>query len=83
MRFHSTDSKRERGLAQIVANASIEYWVGSPNVAARLYVVSNNQPYIGLGFAKVSWPDKWDEGVGKQIAVRKAAKVIRRQLRGE
>ena len=84
MRFHSTNSKHERQLAQIVANASIEYWITPPNVAARLYMLTPYaEPILGIGFAKVSWPDKWDEEVGKQIAVRKAAKQIRRQIRGK
>jgi len=83
MRFHSNHFQREHRLARIVKNATIEYWVARPYIAARLYVSLNNLPHIGLGFSKVSWPDKWDVEVGKQIAVRKAAKVIRRQLRGE
>jgi hypothetical protein len=37
----------------------------------------------GLGFTKVARPDKWDAAYGIELATRKAAAHIYRQVNGE
>lgn len=59
-----------------------DLWQQCPNTAVRvsLEVPSFPEPLIGLGFAKVSWPDKWDAEEGQSIALQKAVANIWRQI---
>jgi hypothetical protein len=39
--------------------------------------------YSAVGFSKVKWPDEWDEQYGVEMAVKKAAHDIARQICAE
>lgn len=41
----------------------------------------NDREYIGFGFSKVMYPDKWDCEVGADIAHRRALLMIYHQVR--
>ena len=64
------------------SGASWECWQQQPYTAVRvrLVVAGWQSPVAGLGFAKVSWPDKWDEEEGQEIALQKAIASIWRQV---
>lgn len=56
----------------------VEYRVRKPWVCA---IVKTAQGIEYLGFAKVKWPDVWDEDTGCQIALMKAlGDLVRDQM---
>lgn len=59
-----------------------ELWQQRPCTAVRveLSVAGWAHPEIALGFAKVNWPDKWNEEEGQKIALQKAIARIWRQV---
>lgn len=59
-----------------------ELWQESPNTAVRVELSVGGWPHpeIALGFAKVNWPDKWDEKEGQRIALSKAIATIWRRV---
>lgn len=54
-----------------------------PYTAVEVVFVQDGQEYTGIGFAKVKWPDVWDESYGIEMAVKKAAHDIARQICGD
>lgn len=62
--------------------ASWNCWQQQPYTAVRVEVIVAGWkcPVIGLGFAKVSWPDKWNAEEGQEIALQKAIASIWRQV---
>lgn len=63
----------------------IEAWQRRPCTAVRVtYSPQGTFSYTeGLGFAKVSWPDEWNEDIGQEIAIVKALAHIWRQIMKE
>ena len=59
-----------------------ECWQQQPYTAVNVWMLLPhfNDALTGLGFAKVSWPDKWDAEEGQQIALEKAIASIWRQI---
>jgi hypothetical protein len=43
----------------------------------------NNHEYIGYGFSKVCWPDKWDAEEGADRAHRRALIMVLHQVRDQ
>lgn len=67
-----------------VGPLTLTVWQKRPYTAVRIEYERqpNEYTFVGLGFTKVSWPDKWDEEEGVNIALLKAAAHIWRQLNG-
>jgi hypothetical protein len=42
----------------------------------------DGKEYIGYGFSKVMYPDKWEDEQGAEIAYGRALRMIMRQVRG-
>lgn len=63
-------------------DVSWQCWQQQPYTAVRveLDVAGSCTFKVGLGFAKVSWPDRWDVEEGQQIALQKAIAAIWRQV---
>jgi hypothetical protein len=43
----------------------------------------NEQEYLGYGFSKVCYPDKWEPELGAKLAKRRAIIMILRQVRAK
>lgn len=54
-----------------------------PNTCVVITSIVNHQAYEGIGFAKVQWPDDWDEQYGLTLAECKAVADIARQVMSE
>jgi len=53
--------------------------VHKPYVAVRLEYTYDGVPLVGDGFAKVSFPDKWDMVFGISLACTRAVRDLRKQ----
>ena len=54
------------------ALGSVEIWQKRPYTAAKAMVRIFDVPFRKVGFAKVCWPDPWDEERGAEVALGKA-----------
>jgi hypothetical protein len=61
---------------------NVDVWQKRPYTAARVVVMFGSTLYVGLGFAKVNWPDAWDADGGRDLALRKACGDLARQILG-
>lgn len=62
--------------------ATVDELVSSrPYTFIRIHSWFNKEEYVGMGFSKVCYPDKWDAEQGADIAKRKACISILHQIR--
>lgn len=54
-----------------------------PYTAINVSASYDGEEYIGVGFSKVSWPDKWDAEQGYAYAEYRAKKDIANQIMAE
>jgi len=71
-------TKKKELLDRIIQVSEQNFLVQRPNVAVSLSIESN---LCACGFAKVSYPDTWNEEFGKHLAARKAAACILKQAK--
>lgn len=82
----TTKRERKQELYAIVADSIVlqETFTRRPNVCVAISVEIGEQDYDGVGFAKVRWPDKWDEAYGVRMALDKAVmQVVKEIMNGE
>lgn len=58
----------------------IQYEIQRPFVFVKAEAKIDGHKWIGLGFAKVCWPDIWNPTIGFAIAERKAIEHIARAV---
>jgi len=74
-------AKKERLLNSIIQMSKQDFIIERPNVAVRMVLYPHNAVIEGRGFAKVSYPDKWDADFGVALAAKKAAAQIVREAK--
>lgn len=60
-----------------------QFFQNRPYTFVCLMTTYNEKEYMGYGFSKVMYPDKWDERVGAAIATRHALIMVLHQVRGD
>ena len=79
-------NKRKAAISESVVKGIREQEVvqKKPNTCVVLRVIVGDKEYIGEGFSKARWPDKWDSSHGVALARKKAiADVVRKIMREE
>ena len=66
------------------SNAEItQFFQNRPYTFVCLETNYEGKDYVGYGFSKVMWPDKWDDREGAKIANRHALIMVLHQIRAE